>query len=64
MNYREILKKRTKVREHIEDLKVERDLNERDYTIHKTIEREMFKYKIFNQMLKEKKNGQDPSRIN
>lgn len=52
MKYKDILHKRKETREKVEDLKSHRDLKENEYKINKDIEREKFKYKIYNQLLK------------
>lgn len=52
MKYREILDKRKMTMYKIENLKTHRDLKDGDISINKTINREKFKYKIYNAMLK------------
>lgn len=55
MKYKEILKKREKQRQVVETLKLARDYDnkQKNYDINKMIQKEKFKYKIYNQLLKE-----------
>lgn len=50
--YRNYLKERDKYRKKVEDLKDQRDLSENDFGINIEINKNKFKYKFYNYLLK------------
>lgn len=53
MKYRDVLDKREKTQKLVEELKSVRDSNDSHWELNKQIEREKFKYQIYNHLLKE-----------
>ena len=53
MEYKKILSEREAQHKKVEDLKCARDLSERDYELNEEIEKNKFKYKFYNYLLKE-----------
>lgn len=53
MKYRDILNKREKTKQLVDDLKSARDIDEKHWELNKKIEREKFKYQFYNHLLKE-----------